>query len=135
MWFKKKPDPKPESKTIPVLKIVYPDAQENADRFFRFYKDDLYENDDFNLSARELKELYYREKVYKYDRFELSYKIEDGVVYSMLDDWVKVGTIKRNIPDGSSFYLFPNIYKYVSADSVEKESGDHYFGFEIEIKK
>ena len=118
-----------------MLKIVYLNDQENADRFFRFYKDDFYENDDFDLSARDLKDSYYCEKVYKYDRFELPYKIEGGVVYSMLDDWVKVGTIKRKIPEGSAFYLFPNIYKYVGNDSVEKVSGDHYFGFEIEYKK
>lgn len=135
LWFKKKTEPKPEPKEIRELKIVYPDAQENADRFFRFYRDELIENPDYDMSARDLKESFYREKVFRYDRFELPYKIEDGIVYSLLEDsWLKVGTLKRKIPDGSSFYLFPNIYKYVS-DSVEKESGDHYFGFEIEIKK
>lgn len=142
LWFKKKKEPSkieeaPEKpKTILATKYVYLNDQENADRFFRCYKDELNENDEYNEKNKTLTEWYYYQKVFKYDPFELPYKIEDGIVYSQIEDsWLKVGTIKRRIPEGSPLYLFPNIYKYVKDGDVEAITDDHYFGFEIEYKK
>lgn len=103
---------------------------ENAGKVIDYFKSDLEENDDYNLPKKELIEDYYDEKVWKYDPYELESKVIDNQVYAMLDDWVKVGTIRQKDIDKErlTLYLFVNEYKYVS-DDVEKDKGDSYFGF------
>ena len=56
-------------------------------------------------------------------------------VYSYIEEgeWLKIGRVKKtaNIEGRLKLYIFPNIYKYVTEDSVEKESDDSYFGLEV----
>lgn len=120
-----------------ITETVYPADQENADRFFRFYKEDFDENDEYDRSAKELKEDYDEEKVYRYDPYQLDYKIEDRQVFAKLDDeWVHVARLKKtqSIPEDALFFLYPNVYKYVTEEEVSKETGDSYFGFEYKKK-
>ena len=120
-----------------ITETVYPVDQENADRFFRFYKEDFDENDEYDLSAKELKEDYEGEKVYRYDPYQLDYKIEEGQIFAKLDDeWVHVARLKKtqSIPEDALLFLFPNVYKYVTEEEVSKETGDPFFGFEYKKK-
>ena len=109
----------------------------DADRFMNAYRGELEENDEYLLPAKELKEYHEGEKVYKYLPLKLPMKMEEGEVYSYIDEdeWIKIGKLKKNADlDGElTLYLYPNTYKYVTEDSVEKESGDNYFG--VEVKK
>lgn len=117
-----------------ITEFVYLKDIENADRFFRGLKDELAENDEYDRPARELKEDYDHEKVYRYIPECLDYRIEDRQVYAMLDGAeYHVGRIKKGaeVPPGSVLCFYPNVYKYVTEDDVSEESGDHYFGFEI----
>ena len=128
--------PLPVRETI-ITETVYPVDQENADRFFRFYKEDFDENDEYDLSAKELKEDYEGEKVYRHYPYQLDYKIEDRQVFAKLDDeWVHVARLKKtqSIPEDAIFFLYPNVYKYVTEDEISKETGDPFFGFEYKKK-
>ena len=63
-------------------------------------------------------------------------EIENKYVFAQVEDkWYKVGRLKKTADlDGElTLYLYPNEYKYVTEDSVEKDKGSHYFG--IEVKK
>ena len=134
---KQQPKPKEETKPTeekPKYKYVisYLNDAKNEDRFVKAYKPEFEENDDYHLSAKELKEDFYDEKVYRYMPFELPYKIHDQVVYSQIgDEWLEVGKLKKGVKldDFATFYLYPNEYKYVTEDSVEKENDGAYFGF------
>ena len=125
--------PKPKTESIYHWLV----DTENAERFVKAYKQDLQENYDYNLSAKELRE-YYIGKVYKYEPLDLPCKLEGHDVYSYIDEneWIKVGRLKKNADiDGEiKLRLFVNIYKYVTENSVEKESDEPYFGVEV-IKK
>ena len=134
--LKKRMAEPPKPKTTSVYHWVV--DTENANRFVKAYKHDLEENDDYSLSAKELREDYEGEKVYKYEPLELPCKLEGHDVYSYIDEneWIKVGRLKKNADsDGEiKLRLFVNIYKYVTENSVEKESDEPYFGVEV-IKK
>ena len=124
----------PKEETKPKYKYVisYLNDAKNEDRFVKAYKPEFEENDDYHLSAKELKEDYADEKVYRYMPYELPYKIQDQVVYSQIgDEWLEVGKLKKGVKldDFATFYLYPNEYKYVTEDSVEKENDGAYFGF------
>lgn len=130
--FKKKEE-KPRVRTI--TDINYLVDIENEDKIFKLVKDDLDENDEYSESAKYLKENYDHEKVYKYEPYELPFKIEDKYVFAQVGDkWYKVGRLKKTADlDGRlTLYLYPNEYKYVTEDSVEKDKGSHYFGIEVE---
>ena len=129
--FKKKEEPKPYKRVI--TDINWLKDTENAEKFVKYYKDELEENDEYHRSARELKEDYDHEKVYKYEPFELEFMLDGLEVYAMLgDEWVHIGRLKKNaIMDGKmTLYLYVNTYKYVTEDEVYKDSGDSYFGIE-----
>lgn len=120
-----------------ITETAYPVDQENAERFFSFYKEDFDENDEYDLSTKELKEDYEGEKVYRYDPYQLDYKIEDKQIFAKLDDeWIHVARLKKtqSIPDDALFFLYPNVYKYVTEEEVSKETGDPFFGFEYKKK-
>lgn len=135
---------KKEKPKADVKEVSYKDMPEsvyhwvidtqNADKFLKAYKQDLEENDDYYLSAKELREDYEGEKVYKYEPLELPLKLEGKDVYSYIDEgeWIKVGRLKKNADiDGKlTLRLFPNTYKYVG-DTIEKETEDSYFGIEV----
>ncbi len=131
--------PKKEVKAEPPIQkpkysyeITYLKECQNVERFVKAYKDDFDENDDYSLSAKELKEDYAGERVYKYEPYELPYKLDGNIVYSQIgDEWLEVGKLKKGVKldDFATFYLYPNEYKYVTEDSVEKENDGAYFGF------
>ena len=128
MLFRKK---KPIVRTITT--VNYLKNTEHGDEFFKYYKEDLFENDEYDRTAKELKEDYDHEKVYRYDPLTLPFKMEGLDVYSKMDEWVKVGRLKKNADlDGElSLEFYPNIYMYVG-NEVEKDSGEHYFGVTVE---
>lgn len=108
---------------------------QNVARFEKAYKQFYEENSDYFLPARELKDYYSYEKVYKFEPYELPLKMEKLDVYSYIEEgeWLKIGRVKKtaDIEGRLKLYIFPNIYKYVTEDSVEKESDDSYFGLEV----
>ena len=127
--WQKAPEPKYRTETV----INYLADTENADRFYKYYQTDLEENDEYNRTARELKEDYDYEKVWRYEPFELPYRLEGSDVYSQLgDEWLKVGRLKKNadLNGKTKLYFYVNEYKYVTEDGIEREKGDHYFGIE-----
>lgn len=131
--FKKK-ETKP--KISIVTNICYLVDTENAERVRKHYRQDLEENDEYFQSAKELKEYYDHEKVWKYEPFEIPFKLEGRDVYTNIEDeWFKIGRLKKtaDIEGKLTCYYYVNEYKYVTEDSVEKEKDDDYFG--IEVKK
>ena len=139
---------KKEKPKADVKEVSYKDMPEsvyhwvvdtqNAERFVKAYKQDLQENYDYNLTAKELREYYIGEKVYKYEPLDLPCKLEGHDVYSYIDDgeWIKVGRLKKNADiDGEiTLRLFVNTYKYVTEDSINRETDDPYFGVEVKKK-
>lgn len=131
--FKKK-ETKPKTRT--VTNIYYLVDTENAERVRKYYRQDLEENDEYFQSAKELKEYYDHEKVWKYEPFEIPFKLEGRDVYTNIEDeWFKIGRLKKtaDIEGKLTCYYYVNEYKYVTEDSVEKEKDEDYFG--IEVKK
>ncbi len=109
-----------------------------AEKYLRFYRDELEENDDYNLSAKELKEDFCDEKVYKFDPLELPLKMEGLDVYSYREEneWEKIGRLKKtsDINGELELYLYPNIFKYVTEEGISKETDDSYFGVTVTKK-
>lgn len=121
-----------------IVKENYLLDTEHAKEFFDYYKEELEENDDYHLPAKDLKEDFEGEKVWKYEPLKLPFRIEEREVYSQLDgEWVRVGRLKREADlDGDlTLYFYVNEYKYVTEDSIDKEKGDHYFGIECRRTK
>ena len=114
---------------------------DEAETFFKAYKEDLWENEDYHLPAKDLHEMYEDEKVFKYDPYDLPFKIEGQKVYSWIDkdEWIYIGSIKRQDTDdlerslSTTLYLYPNIFKYVTEGSIEKDEDEHYFGLEVTL--
>jgi len=105
---------------------------ENAEKILKLVKNDLDESDDYHLSAKELKEDY-EGKVYRYEPYELPFKIEGREVFAEVEgEWYRVGRLKKtaNLEGTPRLYLYVNEYKYVTEDSIEKEKDDPYFGIE-----
>lgn len=143
-WVSTKPiveDPKP--KTIQEY-LWLMDTEDIGNKFFRAYKEDLDENDDYHMTKKEiLDEYYYGDKIYKYEPFSLPFKVEDRKVFSQLEDgeWTFVGNIKKRDIEKyeksikSELYLMPNYFKKViDVETVEADSGDSYFGLEVTIE-
>lgn len=131
MWpFKKKEEPRVRTITETYWLV---DTQ-HADEFFKAYEEDLVENDDYDLSAKELKEDYEGDKVYRFEPLELPVRMENRDVYSCIDDkWMKIGRVKKtaDLNGKITLYLYPNIYKKVWKDEIEKVSDDSYFGIDV----
>lgn len=109
-----------------------------AEKYLRFYRDELEENDDYNLSAKELKEDFCDEKVYKFEPLELPLKMEGLDVYSYREEneWEKIGRLKKtsDINGELELYLYPNIFKYVTEEGISKETDESYFGVTVTKK-
>lgn len=109
-------------------------------KFFNFYKDELEENDEYNLTAKELKEDYMDEKVWKYAPYDLPFRTEGDEVYSVLnDEWVRIGKIKSRdvskLEEGEvTLALYPKIYKYVTEEGIQRESDTPYFALTVKRK-
>lgn len=104
--------------------------------------DDLVE---YSQTKKEILDGYYDngEKIYKYEPFELPFKIDDDKVYSYIDEdkWILVGTLKKSDKGKlkrsteTELYLMPNYYKRVIYDDIETEHGDAYFGLEVTLEE
>lgn len=132
LFKKKNEEPKPLVRTI--TEINYLADTENTDIIYKLIKDDLEENPEYSNSAKELREYYDHEKVWKYYPYELAFKIEGKEVFAEVNNtWYRVGRLKRNADLNGNHVLcfYANEYKYVTEDSIEKEKGDHYFGIEV----
>jgi len=132
LFKKKKEEPKPRKAVI--TEVNYLVDTENADKIYKLIKDDLEENPEYSNSAKELREYYDHEKVWKYYPYELAFKIEGKEVFAEVNDtWYRVGRLKRNADLNGNHVLcfYANEYKYVTEDSIEREKGDHYFGIEV----
>jgi len=126
----KKPTVRHEKETYWVI------DSDCADKYFSYYRQDLIENDDYDLSAKELKEDFEDMKVYRYEPLDLPLKMEGFDVYSYRDkdEWEKIGRLKKssNLEGKQTLMLYPNIYKSVTEEGISKESEDHYFGVTVE---
>lgn len=113
-----------------------PDVEQ---KFFKECRENFEENIDYDLSAKELKEDYLGERVYRYEPYEdLPVKIEGDQVYSTYDDenWIKIGRIKKTDLkklEGAQVDLvfYPMVWKYPTKDEILKESGDPYFSLNL----
>ena len=109
-------------------------------KFMNYYRDELYENDEYNYTAKELKEDYMDEKVYKYAPLDLPFKTEGDTVYSKLnEEWVRIGKIKsrdvEKLDKGEvTLALYPKIYKYVTEEGIERVNDDPYFALTVKTK-
>lgn len=130
--FKKKEKPRIIYETI---KLVDTDI-DITDKFDKTYKRDYTVNDDYSLSAKELKEDYLNERVYKYDPYELPFKMDGMDVYSQIkDQWIKVGRVKKTemnlLNDTATLLIYPGAYKYVREDRIEKGETVPYFAISV----
>ena len=129
--FKKK---KEEPRRRVITEVNYLVDTENEERVRKYYNEDLIENDEYYQSAKELKEYYDHERVWKYEPVEIPFKMEGKEVYTDLDgEWVRIGRVKKTADlDGKlTCYFYVKEYKYVTEDSIEKEKGDDFFGIEV----
>lgn len=129
--FRKK---KEEPRRRVITEVNYLVDTENADKIYKLIKDDLEENPEYSNSAKELREYYDHEKVWKYYPYELAFRIEGKEVFAEVNgEWYRVGRLKKNADLNGNHVLcfYANEYKYVTEDSVEKEKGDDYFGIEV----
>lgn len=116
-----------------ITHINYLADTENADRFHRYHQTDLEESEEYHRSAKDLKEDYDSEKVWRYEPYELPFKLEDREVYAKLEDeWIRVGRLKKDVDLNGTLklYLYINEYKYVTEEGIDRETGDDYFGIE-----
>ena len=118
------------------------DSEDIGNKFFRAYKEDLDENDDYSQTKKEILEYYdYGEKIYKYEPYELPFKVENGEVFSYIkeDKWIKIGRLKKTQikkyeqSSCTCLYLMPNYYKKVYDDEIETDHGDCSFGLEVTL--
>ena len=74
---KDKQDLKRRSEYKPAYRYEYDTLclfdSDMENKFFGFYKNELEENEEYNYTAKELKEDYMDEKVYKYAPYDLPY--------------------------------------------------------------
>lgn len=110
---------------------------QNTDKVFQGYRHELEENDDYHLSAKELREDFTGDKVYKYLPLDLPLKLDGIDVYTYVDkdEWFKVGRLKKGTDtDGEcTLRFFVNEYKYITEDNIDKDKGNDYFG--VIVKK
>ena len=139
-------EPVEETPKEPIYKSSYVflrDTETIGNKFVRFYKEDLQENDEFYRSNKDLKEDYYNEKIYQYEPLEVPYKIDGDQVFSYMkkDEWQFVGRIRETqmfLIEKSietKLFLMPNTYKRVGDGYVQKESGDAYFGLLVKVEQ
>ena len=139
--FKKKEEVKVTVKYEWFDRMIYPDHQEHEEEFHKYFKMDLYKNDNYTLTKKELREYHDGEKVYKYYPFTLDYMIEGHDVLSHMkeEEWMKIGTVTEEekeviLNNNSRLSLYDGTYKDVD-DDVEIVEGDPFFGFYVKRKK
>lgn len=115
--------------------------EDQAEDFFKHYKKDMNTMSDYSLTVKELKEYYDGEYVYKYFPYSLPFKIEGNEVYSYIkeNDWILIGKIREGemqYLEKSKYqmlFLYPNIYKIVSEDGIDKVEDDPYFNLKLRM--
>ena len=143
--FAPKEEPKgPKKPTTYTEYLWLMDTEDIGNKFFRAYKEDLEETDEFHMTKKEILDEYFiGDKIYKYEPFSLPFKVENGKVYSYIeeDNWEYVGSIKKREiakyerSKRTELYLMPNYFKKVNDETVEADSGDSYFGLEVTIEQ
>lgn len=143
---KEEPATEPVVEERPKIEKSYvylKDTDTIGNKFVRYYRSDLQENDEYYRANKDLKDDYYNEKIYQYEPLEVPYKIEGDQVFSYMkdDEWQFVGKIREKQmfliekSIDTKLYLMPNTYKRVGDGYVQKESGDSYFGLLVTIEK
>ena len=146
--FKKKTAPAEPVMQMPKTIMEYlwlkdDDYTEIGNKFYRAYREDLEDNDEYSQTKKEILDGYYYpgDKIYKFEPLSLPFRIEDNMVYSYIkeNEWVKVGRIKKTDIKKlakaikTELFLMPNYYKKVYSDDVETDHGDSYFGLEVTL--
>ena len=115
--------------------------QEHETAFFRFYREDFSENEDYFLTKKELIEDHDGERIYRFYPLQIPFKLEGTDVYSYTkeEEWRKIGTITKNeaklINNNTSWLqIYGGSYKEVDFDEVITETRDPFFGFLIKEK-
>ena len=127
-----------------IMEYLWPVCEENVgNKFYRAYKDDLDENDEYSQTKKEILEGYYDsgEKIYKFEPLSIPFKIEEDKVFSYIDEdkWILVGTLKKKDmrklakATKTELFLMANYYKQVYSNDVVTDSGDSYFGVEVTL--
>lgn len=140
--FKKKETPKPIIQK-PKYEEIYIRIlnQAHSDKFYGYYlKNDYLDlNDDYNLKAKELLDIYYYgDKVYKYLPLEIDeFTIEDNQIYAPINNInVFVGSIPKNklklVSEAvdKQLIFYAGQFKKIT-DEVYKDEHDHYFALII----
>ena len=139
-------EPVEETPKEPIYKSSYVflrDTETIGNKFVRYFKEELQENDEFYRSNKDLKEEYLNEKIFQYEPLEIPYKIEGDQVFSYMknDEWQFVGWIRESQmflvqkSIETKLFLMPNTYKRVGDGYLQKESGDAYFGLLVKVEQ
>lgn len=133
--------PKSTKKYEYEYRTVWLKEQEHEEAFFRFYRSDFYENDDYSLPKKELMEDHEGERIYKLYPLQIPFKLEGTDVYSYTkeEEWRKVGVITEReaklINNNTSWLqLYGGSYKQIYDDEVETDTRDPFFGFLVKEK-
>lgn len=130
--------PEPEKKPEPVVPRfnyrnlkIYDQDEKAVARFYKNHKDELEENPDYHEAKKELLESYYNEKVFEYEMTKFPCHVEGRAVWC--EDGDMIGTIREDLPENAipSLYLCGGKYKYVTEDSVDTDSDDHWFYLQV----
>lgn len=132
---------KPKRKYDYEYRTVRLKEQEYETSFFRFYKEDFNENDDYTLTKKELIEEHEGERIYRYYPLQIPFKLDGTDVYSYTkeEEWRKVGVITEHeaklVNNNTSWLqLYGGSYKQIYDDEVEIDTRDPFFGFLIKEK-
>ena len=139
----KQAEPTEEQPAYKTTYVFLRDTETIGNKFVRYFKEDLQENDEFYRSNKDLKEEYFNEKIFQYEPLEIPYKIEGDQVFSYMknDEWQFVGRIRESqmfLVEKSietKLFLMPNTYKRVGDGYLQKESGDAYFGLLVKVEQ
>ena len=138
-WVSTKPIERPKTYTEYLWLM---DTEDIGNKFFRAFREDLEETDEYHMTKKEILDEYFDgDKIYKYEPYSLPFKVEDGKVYSYIeeDKWIYVGSIKRKEiakyeqSTKTDLQLMPNYFKKVNDETIESDHGDAYFGLEVTL--
>lgn len=138
-WVSTKPIERPKTYTEYLWLM---ETEDIGNKFFRAFREDLEETDEYHMTKKEILDEYFDgDKIYKYEPFSLPFKVEDGKVYSYIEEekWIYVGSIKKKEiakyeqSTETDLQLMPNYFKKVNDETIESDHGDAYFGLEVTL--